>query len=62
METEIEGAVKDAEFTFAFTVSGYTLTYTGTIKDDAMTGGVEVAGATGSFTGKRKKPRGREWK
>ena len=56
METEIEGAVKDAEFTFAFTVSGYTLTYTGTIKDDAMAGGIEVAGATGSFTGKRNKP------
>lgn len=51
--TELEGTVKDATFKFAFTVQGYTLTYSGTIEGDAVTGDIEVAGATGKFTGKR---------
>ena len=53
--TEIEGAAKDAGFKFAFTVMGYTLTYSGTVEGDSMTGDIEVAGATGKFTGKRTK-------
>ena len=53
--TEIEGAAKDAGFKFAFTIQGYTLTYSGTVEGDAMNGDIEVAGATGKFTGKRTK-------
>ena len=30
--TEIDGTVKDNDFTFAFTVGGYSLTYTGKIQ------------------------------
>jgi len=51
--TEIEGAAKDATFKFAFTVQGYTLTYTGTLEGDSMSGDIEVAGTQGKFTGKR---------
>jgi hypothetical protein len=51
--TEIEGTAKDAAFKFAFTVQGYTLTYSGTLEGDTMTGDIEVAGATGKFSGKR---------
>ena len=53
--TEIGGAAKDAGFKFAFTVMGYTLTYSGTVEGDSMNGDIEVAGATGTFTGKRTK-------
>ena len=53
--TEIDGAAKDAGFKFAFTVMGYTLTYSGTVEGDSMNGDIEVAGATGKFTGKRTK-------
>jgi hypothetical protein len=52
---EIEGDAKDAGFKFAFTVMGYTLTYSGTVDGDSMNGDIEVAGATGKFTGKRTK-------
>src|SRR5262245_55632310 len=51
--TEIEGAAKDATFKFAFTVQGYTLTYTGTVEGETMSGDIEVAGASGKFNGKR---------
>jgi hypothetical protein len=51
--TEIEGAAKDAGFKFAFTVMGYTLTYSGTVEGDSMNGDIDVAGASGKFTGKR---------
>jgi len=54
-EAEIEGAGKDAGFKFAFTIMGYTLTYSGTVDGDSMNGDIEVAGATGKFTGKRTK-------
>lgn len=53
--TEIDGAAKDDGFKFAFTVQGYTLTYSGTVEGDSMTGDIEVAGVTGKFTGKRTK-------
>jgi len=53
--TEIEGAAKDEGFKFAFTVMGYTLTYSGTVEGDTMNGDIEVAGTTGKFTGKRTK-------
>ena len=53
--TEIEGAATDAGFKFAFTIMGYTLTYTGTVEGDSMNGDIEVAGANGKFTGKRTK-------
>ena len=52
-EAEIEGTATDANFKFAFTVQGYTLTYTGTLDSDAVSGDIEVAGVTGKFTGKR---------
>jgi hypothetical protein len=51
--TEIEGSVTDAAFKFAFSVQGYTLTYTGTLDSDAVSGDIEVAGVTGKFSGKR---------
>jgi len=51
--TEIAGEVKDAGFTFSFTVAGYTLVYTGTVMGDAVGGDIAVAGVTGKFTGKR---------
>jgi hypothetical protein len=50
---EIDGAAKDAGFKLAFTVMGYTLTYSGTVEGDSMNGDIEVAGANGKFTGKR---------
>ena len=50
---EIEGTAKDAAFKFAFSVQGYTLTYTGTLDSDAVSGDIEVAGVTGKFSGKR---------
>jgi len=50
---DIEGTAKDATFKFAFTVQGYTLTYTGTLEGETMSGDIEVAGANGKFTGKR---------
>ena len=52
---EIDGGAKDAGFKFAFTIQGYTLTYSGTVEGDSMNGDIEVAGATGKFTGKRTK-------
>ncbi len=51
--TEIEGTAKEASFKFAFTVQGYTLTYSGTLDGDTISGDIEVAGSTGKFTGKR---------
>ena len=53
MPAEIEGSVKDDSFSFAFTVGGYTLTYTGKLEGETIAGDIEVAGATGKFTGKR---------
>jgi hypothetical protein len=50
---DIEGTAGDKDFKFAFTVQGYTLTYSGTIDGDAMSGDIEVAGTTGKFSGKR---------
>jgi hypothetical protein len=52
---DIEGTAKDATFKFAFTVQGYTLTYTGTVEGETMTGDIEVAGTNGKFSGKRSK-------
>lgn len=50
---DMEGTMKDATVKFAFTVQGYTLTYTGTLDHDAVSGDIEVAGVTGKFSGKR---------
>ena len=50
---DMDGTVTDAKFKFAFTVQGYTLTYTGTLDSDAISGDIEVAGVTGKFSGKR---------
>ena len=50
---EIEGSAMEATFKFAFTVQGYTLTYSGTLDNDAVSGDIEVAGVTGKFSGKR---------
>ena len=50
---DMEGTMKDATVKFAFTVQGYTLTYTGTLDNDAVSGDIEVAGVTGKFSGKR---------
>ncbi len=55
MDTELEGTAKEADFTFTFTISGYTLTYSGKLDGDTMTGSIEVSGATGTFSGKRSK-------
>jgi len=52
-QTEIEGAAKEANFKFSFTVQGYTLTYTGTLEGDTISGDIDVAGTTGKFNGKR---------
>jgi hypothetical protein len=51
--TEMEGTAGDKDFKFAFSVQGYTLTYSGTFDGDAMSGDIEVAGVTGKFSGKR---------
>lgn len=50
---DMEGTSGDKDFKFAFTVQGYTLTYSGTFDGDAMSGDIEVAGVTGKFSGKR---------
>ena len=52
-QVEIDGSGKDNAFKFAFTIQGYTLTYSGTIEGDAVSGDIEVAGVTGKFSGKR---------
>jgi hypothetical protein len=53
MGSELTGTVKDADFQFSVTVSGYTLNYTGRLAGDTVSGGIEVSGASGTFSGKR---------
>jgi hypothetical protein len=55
MESELTGIVKEADFQFSITVSGYTLNYSGKVDGDTMAGGIEVAGANGTFNGRRAK-------
>jgi hypothetical protein len=52
---DITGAVKDASIQFSFTVSGYTLNYSGKVDGETVSGAIEVAGATGTFAGTRAK-------
>ena len=50
---DIDGTAKDNTFKFAFTIQGYTLTYSGTLEGETVAGDIEVAGVTGKFNGKR---------
>lgn len=52
---EISGAVKESSIQFSFTVSGYTLNYSGKVDGETVSGGIEVAGANGTFSGARAK-------
>lgn len=52
---EVSGAVKDTSVQFSFTVSGYTLNYSGKVDGETVAGTIEVAGASGTFSGTRAK-------
>ncbi len=47
------GKIDGQAITFSVTLSGYELTYNGSVEADSMKGDIAVAGVTGTFSGKR---------